>query len=58
MVWVGWGGGMAWLDGGWAKWFDFEDGGGVVKGEGLHSPPIFAIRETMTIAYIKELVTG
>jgi hypothetical protein len=38
---------------GWVKGFDFDIGGGGLRGEGLHPTPIFTIRETMTIAYIR-----
>jgi len=46
---------MGW---GWANRFDFGKGGGEVEERGQRSTPIFAIRKTMTIAYIRELVTG
>ena len=49
---------MIGLKGGWAKGFDFDKGGGRVSRGGQRNPPIFAIRKTMTIAYIKVLVTS
>ena len=39
------------------KYYGFSVGAGPMGGGGLHSTPKFIIRETMTIAYIKVLVT-